>query len=370
MDLSKAFDCVDHSILLQRLQSYGVRGNVLQLFKSYLSNRKQATDIVTICNHTRTEITKRSSYTTVKYGVPQGSVLGPLLFILYINELPDTVDNQMVLYADDSTIIFPGNNNDNNNYESDINKSMTNIIQYLNQINLIINIPKTKLMQFQNRHDTKLSLDIYHENEKINEVDSTKFLGLYIDKNLNWKTHIEDLTKRVSQFSYALFMLSRIVDRKTVLLSYHAHVAAILRYGVIFWGNGSESNTVFKAQKKCVRAMFNVRIPNSCQPFFKQNNILTMPCIYIYEISLFVKKNNTMFGKLKSNRHQDRICVPPRRTAFYNSNVLGMCPVIYNALPAKIRKIQLLQEFKQQLKDFLLQKCYYSVSEFLVDISK
>lgn len=165
MDMSKAFDYVDHRILLDKLYRYGIRGNIYDLIKSYLSDRRQTTQISKICFKTKTEQIYSSDVREMRYGVPQGSVLGPLLFLIYINDMPDTIDHPMVLFADDSTVIFSRKNL--KSYEADINKTLNTIIEWLTKNNLKINLNKTKLMTFQQRTNYVPNLTIAYKGQKI-----------------------------------------------------------------------------------------------------------------------------------------------------------------------------------------------------------
>ena len=210
-DMAQAFDYVDHEILLEKLNTYGVRGNVLKLISSYLHNRQQYVEIKTI-NTSRLEESFKSEIRVVKYGVPQGSVLGPLLFIIYINDLPKVTNKPMSLFADDSAIIIENTNKINiNNYETDINTSLANIIEWMTNNNLKINISKTKLIHFRQRVISQRNMNINYQNNQIDEVEATKFLGLTIDRQMNWKAHTDNLCKKISKSAYALHRLRTII---------------------------------------------------------------------------------------------------------------------------------------------------------------
>lgn len=368
-DMTQAFDYVDHNILIHKLESYGIRGNVLSLVQSYLSNRQQKTEICRLNLRTKSEDISSSTERLVKYGVPQGSVLGPLLFIIYINDLPNAIKQPMTLFADDSTITI--NCNDINSYKNDINESLNSIITWLNINNLKINLNKTHVMHFNQRPITPSNIDVNYKGTVIAEVDTTRFLGLQIDQKLNWKAHILELNKKISSSAYALFRLSATVNIDALLTAYYGLVESVLRYGVIFWGNSTDRDVAFKSQKRCIRAMFGLQTTDSCMPYFIKHRILTLPSLYIMEMALFVRANPNLFprlsDKIKRNRRDGtKLCLQQAKTALLRKSVVCMAPKIYNKIP-KIYKSMNNNLFKNKFKNLLIEKCYYSVTDFLND---
>lgn len=362
MDLTKAFDLVDHNILMKKLYKYGIRGNIYNLLKSYLVGRKQVVQLNHICLKTRSEVTFSSDLGVINHGVPQGSILGPLLFLIFINDLPQAIDHPMVLFADDSTVVLTGENS--HICRVNINNTIELIINWLNHNNLCINLDKTKIMNFYQRTNSMANVTVTYNNHIIEETNNTKFLGLSLDNKLLWKNQVDTICKKLNRFSFALYNLSKKVSRAAVLIAYHAYITSTLRYGVIFWGNSTDRELVFKAQKKCLRSVCGLKPTQSCKPYFIELKILTFPCLYVFEIALYVKSNISQFSVFNSIRQQHKIVNKRSKTALCAKSVFGMAPKIYNKLPQSIRATE-GQEFKKLLLEFLTRNAFYSVKEYL-----
>lgn len=368
-DMTKAFDFVAHDILLHKLERNGIRGRALDWIKSYLFNRKQCVEVNKI--NTQNVVTKyKSEYKVNRYGVPQGSILGPLLFLIYINDITEITPHQTILYADDISIIVRTQINKTqihsiNNHLIDIHNTINLIVTWLNSNNLKVNLTKTKLMNFNQIDD----ININFGNIIIDNLKSVKFLGITMDRNLNWRNHIEELCKKLNKFVYALGQLRKTASQHTALLAYHGYVGSVLRYGIILWGHSSDSNRIFVTQKKCIRAICMVHPLQSCKPLFKKLNILPLPSLYIYEMSCFVKQHMNLFKKAseiypRNTRNPDRLVLTNApRTRLYQKNCYAMGIKIYNKLPADIKLLPLIK-FKRVLHAWLLQNNFYTVSEF------
>ena len=184
LDFSKAFDTVDHSILLKKLHIYGIRGLVLQWFESYLSSRVQYVTYNSIKSERET-----------KCGVPQGSILGPLLFLIYINDLATVSRNSLpILFADDTNIFSTGKNL--NELRESLNEDLVNIEEWLRCNRLSLHVLKTNYMIFATKNKLSHDVDIFVNNVRIERVYVTKFLGVQFDSKLNWKNHIEYTCKK------------------------------------------------------------------------------------------------------------------------------------------------------------------------------
>ena len=189
LDFSKAFDTVNHDILFDKLEMYGIRGVALKWFKSYLSNRYQ----YVVYNG------EQSDRKLITCGVPQGSILGPLLFLLYINDLADVSDKLFaLLFADDSNMFISGKDIDE--LVNSMNNEMEKVIDWLNVNKLSLNLKKTHYMIFRGRRtkiDVKNKLMI--NGTVITMERKTKFLGVIIDENLLFRDHIKYVKGKISR---------------------------------------------------------------------------------------------------------------------------------------------------------------------------
>lgn len=262
LDLSKAFDTLDHKILLQKLEFYGMQNNASDLIRSYLNNRTQ----YVVYNG------MESDKKTIKCGVPQGSILGPLFFIIYINDFihASNIFN-MVIYADD-TALCTTINTYNDNLEHDINNELSGINDWLKLNKLSLNILKTKAMCFHSPQRKFKFPNITIDNHKIEYVSNFNYLGIVIDKNLNWKCHIETLSKKISKTIGIMNKLKNVIPTYALLTIYNALILSHLNYGAIAWG--WQSQKLFILQKKAVRTIANSNYNAHTDPLFKKLNIL------------------------------------------------------------------------------------------------
>ena len=254
LDLSKAFDLVNHSILLEKLERYGIRGPAYLWIESYLKNRKQITRITKISRKNKLMENYDSSMKINTIGVPQGSVLGPLLFLIYINDLPKSTKHQTVLFADDTTIIVRAKND--KDLEHEINTALSDVIQWLEANKLRINTTKTKYVIFSPYNSNRNKLPLQLNNNMIQRVAETNFLGVMIDEHCNWKSQVQKVCKTVNKFVYALKKISSVTSIETAIMVYHSYICSVFRYGIVLWGNSTDIQRVFLAQKKCIRAIW------------------------------------------------------------------------------------------------------------------
>lgn len=370
IDMSKAYDRVNFDILLHKLYGIGVRGIAHKWFSSYLSNRVQYVDIEHLDYSTGKINRARSKRIQVTQSIPQGSVMGCLLFLIYINDLPKVIDCHCTIFADDISIVFPCNNA--SNLKTLLNNTISTIVSWLEQHSLNINFNKTKMMQFKPYQKRPLTLDYAFHKQKLQCVDSHLLLGIYLDTNLNWKEHVSMVSSKLSRFAYALYELKRTTDTKTALNAYYAYAHSRLLYGILLWGNSTDTDQLFRIQKKCIRTIANIKSTESCRSYFVKYKILTLTAIYILECCNFVKKHINKFpnySRPKNLRPRERLAMPTSKLQLFKSGPYAMCIKIFNKIPRDIKSEENPRKLKKKLRLLLITKCYYSLDEFLNDNS-
>ena len=231
LDLSKAFDSLEHEMLLKKLESHGIRGKALEWFKSYLSNRQ----IRTKCHIASSGQLEYSDYKPITYGTPQGSCLGPLLFLIFTNDLHKQLYHcSSILFADDTTLY---KSHRNLRYlQWCVQDDMNRVIEYFRINKLTLNLNKTVCVLFQKNkvklNEIKLNLGTH----TITNCPETKFLGMTIDQNLNWSSHINQLVLKLNRNLNLLKLSRNMMTQESKLLVYHSHLESHIQYGILLWG--------------------------------------------------------------------------------------------------------------------------------------
>ena len=361
LDFKKAFDSVDHDILLNKLHHYGIRGIAHSWFKSYLSNRKQ---YVTIGDSS-------SDLLTVTHGVPQGSILGPLLFLIYINDFPQCSRFfKFILYADDSTLSCTIPKKDMLSFNDTINLHLESVSLWLSSNKIAINIEKTKYMFFSFRNSINLG-DIYIGGGLISSACSTKFLGIHIDNNLNFNTHVDYISNKICKSLGIIYKLNYL-PRNILFTLYQSLTPPYFNYGIISYFNLSISNSYRLSiiQKKCIRAINKLNYRDHTNDYFIGNKILKLEDQHSLHLAIYIFKTlklnfdpilfNSLIYQDQLHDHETRFrsqLTIPRLRASMSRNGLSFKGVkLWNSLPEEFREINSLVKFKNSLKSLFFDK--------------
>lgn len=359
-DLSRAFDTIDHRLLLVKLERIGIRGIGNDWVASYLQDR--------------TQIVAYKSFTSdpcpVTKGVPQGSILGPLFFIIFMSDLQYSCYNAYsnIIYADDTNQLIA---------DTTLERSVTVANTCANDFNLwcktnglIVNEKKTFYMVFQQKN---ISYDfsplIRINKNSIEQVKHIKFLGVIVDEKLTWEKHCDSLVVKLSSLCFLIRQLKHTVSATVLKSVYYGLVYSILCYGIIFWGNSCHASKVFVMQKKIVRCMLGVHPQEHCKPLFKQMELLTLPCIYIYKITMDIKKHEHMYVKNNMLHHYNTRINQNLHLRFSRLSVGQDCHTYqglkcYNHFINKFGNAS-FNKFRCVLSEYLLNNSFYSLEEYL-----
>lgn len=339
LDLAKAFDTVNHQILLDKLYAYGIRGKAHKLIKSYLSNRKQK---VRIGTHV-------SNFENINTGVPQGTILGPLLFILYVNDLLINMpENSILSYADDTAIIANGKTW--TEVETKMNDYLDDVSTWLKLNKLTLNIQKTAYITFGCYSDSlPQQIEIKIDSENLNRVRETKYLGIIFDENVKWNKHIEYL---ISKTKYLIFIFSKIttfMDINTLKIIYYAFFHSLISYGIIAWG-GAYTNKLQLLQTVQTRIL---KIIN--KNTFQKINPLNLKQLFASE-SLRHNYNSLKDQYVKStSRTRHKAIITPKyyKTVSTKNNYIKAIN-IFNKLPNEFKMLDIKKKASiAKIKDWL-----------------
>lgn len=351
IDLSKAFDTVGHSLLVESLEEIGIRGKSLDLFKSYISNRKQCVKINNVL----------SDYKQIEYGVPQGSVLGPILFNIYLNGLFSVQSGGTIItYADDTAIFYRSKN-----WESlkiKVESDMKKIKDWFDYKSLTINLNKTVYLpitcnkttipQFQN-----LNID---NRFIIQAVTKVKYLGVWLDAHLKWDSHINYIIKKIQYLIYKFKTLRDILDLKHLKTLYYALIESHINYGILAWGGAGKTylNNLIIVQKRILKVIFNKNHTYPSDALYGETAIMDPRQLFYLHSSIRLHLNETTLEKndhAYDTRKKNLTYLPPlMNKAIGQKSFTYLGPKLYNMLPRELSNIKSKYAFKKQLKKYIL----------------
>lgn len=355
LDLRKAFDTVDHELLLAKLYCFGFRGVAHNLIESYLKNRQQFVQIEE----------SRSSILKVTCGVPQGSVLGPLLFLIFINDISYLpLSGHVRIFADDTAIFYE--TCDPQSIITNMKHDMNILLEYFKSNVISLNLTKTKFMIFHSPHKTPVNVGSFNINNIVVEkVECFKYLGMSFDTHMCWDEHIKALNGKIAPLIGLVRRLSYHLPKYVLKLMYFGFIHCRFLYGISNYGTASTNKLkkLQRMQNKCVKAISKLplRFPTVSLYETAAKGILPISALHEYQTSLYMYKalkvpsalSNLEFSSVNHNYH----------TRFANNLVGGsICneygrksirfsgPAIYNKLPTSLKNSLNFQHFKKNLK--------------------
>ena len=364
LDLSKAFDSISHSLLLHKLAELGLAENSINYVKSYLTNRKQRTKFNNCI----------SEEETVKSGIPQGSILGPILFVCFTNDLATEFnqDCKVISYADDTQLIV--NAKSSEALKTKIEQAIKTAQEWYNNNSMKNNVGKTEILIINKaRNQENVEIEIVDEGKtrQIKSEENIKILGTYIDSQLNWDKHIKFIKKRSMNAILNLNRLRKILPEKTKILLYNTIVTPHFSYADVVWNGCSKGNAkkLQTAQNFAVRIIKNKSKRDSAEQILKDMKFLNLKEKRQVHEGVFIKK--ALLNKLSQNitnqyleylpnentrqAETGKLNIPKHRTATFKNSPLYRTIKVLNSIPSTINEIQ-PKPFKNQYQKYLIEQ--------------
>ena len=362
LDFRKAFDCVDPQILISKLKYYGVRGVASQWFESFLKDRLQCTTINGV----------RSGVRKVSYGVPQGSTLGPLMFLVFINDLPNASNMfQCTLFADDCTLTTSFRNIPLNYSQvaNNINSELNLLSEWFQENKIMVNYNKTKFIIFTLGKYIDFPC-IHIQNHIIHQTELIRFLGVIFDFNLNFKEHLKYITNKISKWLGILFKLKCFLPTPILLRIYKSFIHPYILYGLEVWYGSYQyiGEKIFILQKKALRCIYKLPYNDHTSHYFKISRILKVFDLYKHNMIIISYKmfNFRMYESLRmklvqhsefhsyNTRGRNSFVVPLFRTARLSKSILVLGTRILNDFSIIIFESKTLRVCKRKSQDYLM----------------
>jgi len=359
LDFSKAFDTVNHSILLRKLYNYGIRGVAHKWCECYLNERAQYVQY----NNTN------STCKPISCGVPQGSILGPLLFLLYINDMVHVSSILLpILFADDTNMFITGN--DLTEMSRTVNSEMEKLVYWLNINKLSLNVSKTHYIIFSSkkRQPSFESVRLTINNIVIDRVSSTRFLGVLMDEKLNWHEHITMIRNKIAKGIGLLSRARKVLNVSSLITLYNSLILPYLMYCIEVWGSAKalDLQMLIKLQKRALRIISSVNYRAHTHDLFVKHKILKLPQIYMLCVLCFMFKFyknmlpsvfNSLFSmnvNVYNTRQENNLYVPRGKTAAIYNTIRFKGVHMWNLYHKEIGISCTLFTFKRNLKTLLI----------------
>ncbi len=363
IDLSKAFDTIRHDTLLAKLNNFGIRGSALKWFESYFSNRKM---YVKYQN-------SKSEIRNIEYGTPQGSVLGPLVFLLLTTDLSSCLKRcKSILYADDTTLYAT---HKNIKWLKDaIKQDIDILIDWFRANTLSLNLGKTSFMLFKpkKKKNDDINITLSVGGTELKQENVVKFLGMYLDEYLSWDMHVKNVCGKLSKNLYMIRSVKNLLPSWSLKTLYSSYIHSHLIYGLSIWGTmASKSNLkrVRILQNKALRAVAKAKFNANATRLCKNLNLLNVDDLIELELTKisyrYIQKElpspvaNLFLSNAFNHRYQTRFRNNPRiekhKTAVFNKSFLCKAPSIWASLPPNIKINNKLNTLKRNFKKFKIE---------------
>lgn len=340
LDYSKAFDTINHDVLLSKLYNMGIRGVCLSLIKTYLSDRTQVVKVNSTKSHPA----------TTNVGVPQGSILGPLLFILYINDLL-CLHQDLVAYADDTVV--PINGQSWAHLAASMSLKLDSIYSWLYHNNLVLNVNKTVFVTFGNYRDSipnEEEINIFINGQRLQRVDSCKYLGVVYDSNIKWNIHVNKIVNKTKYLVYIFYRLKHILSKKQLLQIYYGLFHSVAVYGIIGWGGlyDASLDPLDRLQKQILK-IIGISEQDPDRPLNIRQVFALKSIVYQYsELKCEFMQNprNTRFKSIKLPKHS--LTIGQRCYTYYSKKYYNELPNDLKVLNCGYKSVN--KKLKEELK--------------------
>ena len=335
-DLTKAFDTIDHKILIEKLKDYGVISTSLKLLENYLANRHQC---VTIHN-------SNSDLLEISRGVPQGSILGPLLFLAYVNDFVN-IDQSLkcVLFADDSNVFL--SDKSLSNLTVRLQDFLDRLSRWCSANVLFLNPNKTVFVLFRAKNKRQnINIDVYYEGCKINQTQEIKFLGVWFDEQLTWQKHIETLATKLRKVCGLIGRYRYIFPFKVKKIIYYSLFLSNVQYCCLVYTTATSTHlkSIYNLQKRFIRIMFNLDAYSSTSDYFDRHRFVSIFNISAHKIMQIFSQNRMLhyrnflcslgclenYTQVYNTRIVPHFIIPRPKREFSKQKICFVLPTILN----------------------------------------